>query len=38
MAKVGLNPMLNALSAVFVLFTISFVLFSTHLKKLNRSS
>jgi spermidine/putrescine transport system permease protein len=38
MAKVGLNPMLNALSAVFVLCTIAFVLFSHHLKKLNRAS
>ena len=36
MAKVGLNPMLNALSAIFVLFTIAFVLFSDHLKKLSR--
>ncbi len=38
MAKVGLNPMLNALSAIFVLFTIVFVLFSDHLKRLSRSS
>jgi spermidine/putrescine transport system permease protein len=38
MAKVGLNPMLNALSAVFVLFTFAFVLFSRHLRKLNSSS
>jgi spermidine/putrescine transport system permease protein len=38
MAKVGLNPMLNALSAIFVLFTIVFVLFSDHLKKLSRPS
>ena len=36
MAKVGLNPMLNAMSALFVLFTIAFVLFSDHLKKLSR--
>jgi len=36
MAKVGLNPMLNALSAVFVLATVAFVLFSDHLKKLSR--
>lgn len=36
MAKVGLNPMLNALSAVFVLFTIAFVLFSAHLKRISR--
>ena len=38
MAKVGLNPMLNALSAVFVLFTFAFVLFSRHLRKLNSPS
>lgn len=38
MAKVGLNPMLNALSALFVLFTIAFVLFSDHLKRLSRPS
>lgn len=37
-AKVGLNPMLNALSALFVLFTIAFVLFSDHLKRLSRPS
>jgi spermidine/putrescine transport system permease protein len=36
MAKVGLNPMLNALSAVFILATVAFVLFSDYLKKLNR--
>lgn len=36
MAKVGLNPMLNALSAMFVLLAIAFVLFSQHLKKLSR--
>jgi spermidine/putrescine transport system permease protein len=36
MAKVGLNPMLNALSAIFVLATVAFVLFSDHLKKLSR--
>lgn len=34
MAKVGLNPMLNALSALFVLTTIAFVLFSEHLRRL----
>lgn len=38
MAKVGLNPMLNALSAIFVLFTIAFVLFSDHVRRLSRSS
>ena len=37
MAKIGLNPMLNALSALFVLFAVAFVLFSHHLKKLHRS-
>jgi len=36
MAKVGLNPMLNALSAIFVLATVAFVLFSDRLKKLSR--
>jgi spermidine/putrescine transport system permease protein len=36
MAKVGLNPMLNALSAIFILATVAFVLFSDYLKKLNR--
>ncbi|MET0263190.1 MAG: ABC transporter permease [Rariglobus sp.] len=35
MAKVGLNPMLNALSAIFILTTVAFVLFSHHLKKLS---
>lgn len=34
MAKVGLNPMLNALSAIFILTTIAFVLFTEHLKRL----
>jgi spermidine/putrescine transport system permease protein len=34
MAKVGLNPMLNALSAIFILTTIAFVLFSAHLRRL----
>ena len=36
MAKIGLNPMLNALSAVFVLFAVAFVLFSAHLKRISR--
>lgn len=36
MARVGLNPMLNALSAIFLLATAAFVLFSHHLKKLAR--
>lgn len=36
MAKVGLNPMLNALSALFVLATVAFVLFSDRLQKLGR--
>jgi spermidine/putrescine transport system permease protein len=35
MAKIGLNPMLNALSAIFILTTVAFVLFSNHLKKLS---
>jgi len=36
MAKVGLNPMLNALSAIFIVATVAIVLFSEHLKKLGR--
>lgn len=36
MAKVGLNPMLNALSAIFIVATVAIVLFSQHLKKLSR--
>ncbi len=36
MAKVGLNPMLNALSAIFIVATAAFVLFSNYLKKLSR--
>lgn len=35
MAKVGLNPMLNALSAFFIAATIAFVLFSNRLKTLS---
>lgn len=35
MAKIGLNPMLNALSALFVVTTIALVLFSNHLKILS---
>jgi spermidine/putrescine transport system permease protein len=35
MAKVGLNPMLNALSAIFIFTTIAFVLFTEHLRKLS---
>ncbi len=35
LARVGLNPMLNALSAVFILATVAFVLFSAYLRKLN---
>ncbi len=34
MARVGLNPMLNALSAIFVVTTIAFVLFTEHLRRL----
>ena len=34
MAKVGLNPMLNALSALFILATVAGVLFSAHLRRL----
>lgn len=36
MAKVGLNPMLNALSALFIVATVAIVLFSAYLKKLSR--
>jgi spermidine/putrescine transport system permease protein len=35
MAKVGLNPMLNALSTIFILSTVAFVLFSEHLRRLS---
>lgn len=38
MAKVGLNPMLNALSAVFILTTVAFVLLSDYLRQLARRS
>jgi spermidine/putrescine transport system permease protein len=34
MAKAGLNPMLNALSAILIVATIASVLFSRHLRKL----
>lgn len=34
MAKVGLNPMLNALSALFALTTVAFVLFTEYLRRL----
>lgn len=36
LAKVGLNPMLNALSTIFIVTTIAFVLFSEHLRRLAR--
>ncbi len=36
LAKVGLNPMLNALSTIFIVATVAFVLFSEYLKKLSR--
>ena len=36
MAKVGLNPMLNALSALFIIATVASVLFSEHLRRLGR--
>lgn len=38
MAKVGLNPMLNALSALFIVATIALVLFSERLKSFSKSS
>jgi spermidine/putrescine transport system permease protein len=34
LARKGLNPMLNALSAVFIVTTIAFVLFSEYLRRL----
>ena len=34
MAKIGLNPMLNALSAIFVVTTVAFVLFTARLRGL----
>jgi spermidine/putrescine transport system permease protein len=36
MAKVGLNPMLNALSAIFIVVTVVVVLLAERLKKSNR--
>ncbi|HWA28802.1 MAG TPA: ABC transporter permease [Lacunisphaera sp.] len=36
LARKGLNPMLNAVSAIFILATIAFVIFSEYLKKLSR--
>jgi len=36
LAKVGLNPMLNALSTIFILATVAFVLFSDYLNRLSR--
>ncbi len=36
LARVGLNPMLNALSAIFILATVAFVLFSDYLNRLSR--
>ena len=35
LARIGLNPMLNALSAVFIVTTIAFVLFSEYLRRLS---
>lgn len=34
MAKVGLNPMLNAMSAIFIIATVAFVIFTDYLRKL----
>lgn len=34
LAKVGLNPMLNALSAIFIVATVAFVIFTNYLRKL----
>jgi spermidine/putrescine transport system permease protein len=36
MAKVGLNPMLNALSTIFIVATVAIVIVSERLKKLSR--
>lgn len=36
LARKGLNPMLNALSAIFIVATVAFVIFSEYLKKLSR--
>jgi spermidine/putrescine transport system permease protein len=36
MAKVGLNPMLNALSTLFVVATAAVVIFSAYVRKLGR--
>lgn len=36
LARKGLNPMLNALSALFIIATIAFVFFSEYLRKLSR--
>ncbi len=36
LARVGLNPMLNALSALFIVATVAFVLFSEYLNKISR--
>jgi len=36
MAKVGLNPMLNALSAIFIVATVVIVLLSERLRKFNQ--
>jgi spermidine/putrescine transport system permease protein len=36
LAKVGLNPMLNALSAVFVVATAAVVIFSAYMKRIGR--
>lgn len=38
MAKVGLNPMLNALSALFVVVTVTVVVFSHYLRRLGRGT
>ena len=35
MAKIGLNPMLNALSAIFIVTTVAFVLFSEQLRRMS---
>ena len=36
LARLGLNPMLNALSALFIVATVAFVFFSDYLKRLSR--
>ena len=36
MAKVGLNPMLNAISTIFILATVAFVLLAEWIRRASR--